>query len=192
MMNYRNNDRDQLLSASLDGVLSSRDEARMAALVEQDPAARRDLQTLTYTRQLLAETPRMPVPRAFTLNESMAGVRAPERAGWLAWLQPMHLRVAAAMMAVLLVVFVAGDVGTRLQLAGDALSSALVAPTGGLAPDQGDPTGILAAKTPTTDPAAGQSATFLGLSPATLLALEVGLAVLLLLLLAASWRLSQP
>lgn len=190
-MNFRTNDHDQLLSASLDGTLSSRDEERVAALLEQDPTARRDLQTLTYTRRLLAETPRVPVPRAFTLNETMAGVRAPQRAGWLAWLQPMHLRVAAAMMAVLLVIFVTGDLGTRLQVAGDAAASALVAPSGGLAPDQGDPTGILAAKTPTTDPAASTATTFLGLPSATLLALEVGLLVLLILLLAASWRLSR-
>ena len=191
-MNFRTNDLDQLLSASLDGELSPNDAARVAGLVEQDPAARRDLQTLTYTRQLLAETPRAPVPRAFTLNESMAGVRSPQRAGWLAWLQPMHLRLAAAMMAVLLVVLVAGDAGMRWQTTGSGQSTALTAPSGGLAPDQGDPTGILAAKTATTALAAGQSATFLGLSPATLLALEMGLAVLLLMLLVASWRLSRP
>lgn len=190
-MNFRTNDLDQLLSASLDGELSSQDKERVAVLVEQDPLARRDLQTLTYTRQLLAETPRVPVPRAFTLNESLAGMGRPQRAGWLAWLQPAHLRLAAAMIAVLLVVLVAGDFGTRWQTGSHAASSALVAPSGGLAADQGDPTGILAAKTPTSDPAASRSATFLALPPATLLALEVGLAVLLLLLLAASWRLSR-
>ena len=163
----------------------------MTALLDNDPAARRDLQALTYTRQLLAETPRVPVPRAFTLNESMAGVRRPERAGWLAWLQPTHLRLAAAMMAVLLVVLVAGDFGTRWQVSGGAPSSALVAPAGGLAADQGDPTGILAAKTPTTEASAASQAAFLGLAPTTLLALEVGLAVLLLLLLAANWRMTR-
>ena len=191
-MNFRTNDLDQLLSASLDGELSPNDAARVAGLVEQDPAARRDLQTLTYTRQLLAETPRMPVPRAFTLNESLAGVRSPQQAGWLAWLQPMHLRLAATMMAVLLVVLVAGDAGMRWQATSDGQSTSLTAPSGGLTLDQGDPTGILAAKTATTDPAASQSATFLGLAPTTLLTLEVGLALLLLLLLAASWRLSRP
>ena len=190
-MNYRTNDRDQLLSASLDGELSPGDEARLAALVDQDAASRRDLQTLAYTRQLLAETPRVPVPRAFTLNESMAGVRSPQRAGWLAWLQPMHLRLAAAMVAVLLLVFVVGDVSTQWRLVGDGPSSALVAPSGGLAPDQGDPTGILAAKTATTESGVQSQTTFLSLPPATLLALEIGLAVLLLLLLAASWRLGR-
>ena len=114
-MNFRTEDRDQLLSAYLDGQTSPREQARVAALLEDDPVARSDLQTLTYTRQLLAETPRVPVPRAFTLNESMVGVRRPERAGWLAWLQPAHLRLATAMMAILLVVLVAGDFGTRWQ-----------------------------------------------------------------------------
>lgn len=190
-MNFRTDDRDQLLSAYLDGQASAREQARVAALLDDDPTARRDLQALTYTRQLLAETPRVPVPRAFTLNESMAGVRRPERAGWLAWLQPTHLRLAAAMMAVLLVVLVAGDFGARWQAGGIASPSALVAPSGGLAPDQGDPTGILAAKTPTTEANAVSTATLLGLAPSTLLALEVGLAVLLLLLLAASWRLNR-
>lgn len=190
-MNFRTEDRDQLLSAYLDGQTSPREQARVAALLDDDPAARRDLQALTYTRQLLAETPRVPVPRAFTLNESMAGVGRPERARWLAWLQPTHLRLAAAMMAVLLVVFVAGDFGTRWQASSHAPASALVAPSGGLAPDQGDPTGILAAKTATTAADAASPATFLGLPPATLLALEVGLTVLLLLLLAASWRVTR-
>ena len=190
-MNFRTDDRDQLLSAYLDGQVSSAEQARVAALLDGDPATRRDLQALAYTRQLLAETPRVPVPRAFTLNESMAGVRRPEHAGWLAWLQPMHLRLAAAMMAVMLLVLMTGDLGMRWQLAGDGPTSALVAPSGGLTPDQGDPTGILAAKTATTEADAASPASFLGLAPATLLALEVGLAVLLLLLLAASWRMTR-
>ncbi|HRX04839.1 MAG: hypothetical protein KDI07_09945 [Anaerolineae bacterium] len=190
-MNFRTEDRDQLLSAYLDGQTSPREQARVAALLEDDPVARSDLQTLTYTRQLLAETPRVPVPRAFTLNESMVGVRRPERAGWLAWLQPAHLRLATAMMAILLVVLVAGDFGTRWQASGHTSASALVAPAGGLALDQGDPTGITAAKTATTESGIASPATFLGLPQTTLLALEVGLAILVLLLLAAGWRMTR-
>lgn len=190
-MKLRTDDREQLLSAYLDGRLSSGQNERVVAWLDEDAAARNDLRALTYTRQLLAETPRVPVPRAFTLNESMVGVRSPQRAGWLAWLQPAHLRLAAALVAVLLLVVLAGDLGIGWQTAGGEQSSALVAPSGGLAPDQGDPTGILAAKTATTEEAAQSPATFLGQSPAVVLALEAGLVILLLLLLAASWRMAR-
>lgn len=184
-------DRDQLLSAHLDGRLTPRDEQRVTALLDRDPDSRQALHSMAYTRRLLAETPRPPLPRAFTLHEGMAGVRAPRRDGWLAWLKPAQMRLAAAVVAVLLVVVAVGDVGMRWQTQEGAPAAVWQAPAGGLETGQGDPTGILAAKTPTTEEAAAPSATFLGLAPNALLTLEVGLAVLLILLLAASWRMSR-
>lgn len=191
-MNDHIDDREQLLSAHLDGRLAPKEQARLMTLLDHDPAARQSLQALDYTRNLLAATPRAPVPRAFVLNEGMAGVRAPQRDGWRLRLQPVYLRLAAAMVAVMLLVITVGDMGVRWQAVDAPSSVALQAPSGGLAPDQGNPTGILAAKTATVEEVAATPATFLGLQPATLLALEAGLAALALLLLAASWWLRRP
>ena len=181
---------EELLSASLDGRLSPTEQIQLDSILAADPDMRTSLATLRYTRHLLAEAPRVAVPRPFTLNETMLGITSEQRVGWLAWLTPLRLRGAAAIVAVLMVVLLAGGViAPMLSGSGPASLAALEAPSGGLARDQGNPTGILAAKTPTEAPDAAPPL-FLGLTPPALAALEVALALLLVLLLVASWRLT--
>jgi hypothetical protein len=103
-------------------------------------------------------------------------------------LQPAYLRGAAAMAAVMLLVLVLGDVGVRTQVLPSQQTARVQPELGGLTPDQGDPTAIIA-KTSTEATAAMPG--FLGLPPATLLALQVGLAMVVVLLLAAAWQMSR-
>lgn len=178
---------DELLSAYLDGQVTPQDQRRIEAALADDAALAGALGSLRYTKTLLAEAPRLATPRPFTLNEAMVG-RPRQRAGWLAWLQPAFLRGAAAVAAVMLLVLVLGDVSTRGQNTPAQPVAQTQPELGGLASGQGDPTTIIG-KAPTE--AASAAAGFLGLAPATVLALEVALAVLVLLLLAAAWQLSR-
>lgn len=177
---------DELLSAFLDGQVTPDERRRVESALANDAALAGALAGLRYTRTLLAEAPRLPAPRPFTLNEAMLGRTRQRRSGWLAFLQPAYLRGAAALAAVLLLVLVLGDVGMRTQaLPGPQTAQVEL---GGLAPDQGDPTAIIA-KAPTD--AAQAAAGFLGLPPEALLAVQIGLAVLVVLLLAGAWQLSR-
>lgn len=178
---------EELLSAYLDGQLAPEDQRRVEATLAADAGVANSLATLRYTKTLLAAAPRMAAPRAFTLNEAMLGQTRQQR-GWLSWLQPATLRGAAAVAAIMLMVLVLGDVGVRTQIIPAQQSAQVTAELGGLAPDQGDPTAITA-KAPTEAAAAAPG--FLGLPPAALLALQVGLAALVVVLLAAAWQLSR-
>ena len=82
-----------------------------------------------------------------------------------------------------------GDFGTRSLLFPTSQPVVSQVEQGGLTPDQGDPTGVVA-KAPTTDPDAA-AAGFLGLQPQAILAIEVGLALLLIVLLVSGWQLSR-
>lgn len=178
---------DELLSAYLDGQVTPQERRRIEAALAADPALAGALGSLRYTKALLAEAPRIPAPRPFTLNEAMLG-RPRQRRGWLAWLQPAFLRGAAAVAAVMLLVLVVGDVGVRTEIIPAAQTAQVQPELGGLTPDEGDPTAIIA-KAPTE--AATGSPGFLGLPPGVLLALQIGLAVLVILLLAGAWQLSR-
>jgi hypothetical protein len=178
---------DELLSSYLDGQLPPEDQRRVEAALAADASLAGSLATLRYAKTLLAAAPRVPAPRPFTLTQAMLG-QPRQRRRWLDWLQPAYLRGAAAMAAVMLLVLVLGDVGVRTQIL-PSQQMALVQPElGGLTPDQGDPTAVIA-KTSTEATAATSG--FLGLPPATLLALQVGLAVVVVLLLAAAWQMSR-
>ena len=178
---------EELLSAYLDGQVTPQEQRRVEAALAGDAALAGSLAALRYTKTLLADAPRLPAPRPFTLNEAMLG-QTRQRRGWLASLQPSVLRGAAALAAVMLLVLLVGDMGTRSQNVVSQPATQAQAELGGLAPDQGDPTTVIA-KAPTA--AAVAAPGFLGLPPATLLALEIGLAVLVLLLLVAAWQLSR-
>lgn len=179
---------DEQLSAYLDDRLPVEVRDRLEAVLAADPAQRAALEGLRYTRDLLAETPRLAVPRAFTLNEAMLGAQPSARRGAF-WLQPVWLRTMAALAGMLLVVLLVGDIGARTQLWAtqpDATRAVL----GGLTADQGDPTAIIAKAS--TASAAVQPV-FLGLAPGALLMLEIGLAVLVVaLLLLARQRSRAP
>jgi hypothetical protein len=178
---------DELLSAYLDGAVTPQNRSRVEAAVASDAALAASLATMRYTKALVAAAPRIAAPRPFTLNEAIIG-RPKQRRGWLAWLQPAALRGAAAMAAVLLLVLVVGDVGVRTQILPSQQTVRVQPELGGLTPDQGDPTAIIA-KSSAESTAATPG--FLGLPPATLLALQVGLAVVVVLLLAAARQMSR-
>ncbi len=178
---------DELLSSYLDGQLPPQEQRRIEAALAGDAALASSLATLRYTKTLLAAAPRVPAPRPFTLTEAMLG-QTRQRRGWLSWLQPATLRGAAAMAAVMLLVLLVGDVGVRTEIIPAAQTAQVQPELGGLTPDQGDPTAIIA-KVPTE--AATAAPGFLGLPPGVLLALQIGLAVLVVLLLAGAWQLSR-
>ncbi len=179
---------DDLLSSFLDGQVTPDERRRVEAALAADAGLAGSLASLRYTKTLLAEAPRLPAPRPFTLNEAMLGRTRQQRRGWLAWLQPAYLRGAAALAAVMLLVLVLGDVGTRTELLPGPQTAQVQVELGGLAPDQGDPTAIIAKA---STEAAAAAPGFLGLPPGVLLAVQIGLAVLVVLFMAGAWQLSR-
>lgn len=179
---------DELLSAFLDGQVTPEEQRRVEAALAGNAGLAGSLAALRYTKTLLAETPRVPTPRPFTLNEAMLGGTRRRRSGWLAALQPAWLRGAAAMAAVMLAVLVLGDVGVRMEALPAPQTAQIQPELGGLAPDQGDPTAIIAKA---STEAVAENAGFLGLPAGVLLALQIGLAVLVALLLVGAWQLSR-
>ncbi|MEA3338142.1 MAG: hypothetical protein U9R25_19820 [Chloroflexota bacterium] len=179
---------DELLSAYLDGQVSETESAVVDRYLEREPDAARRLVALTYAVGLLQDMPRARVPRAFTLDESMVAEAGAHRWDWLAWLKPLYLRGAAALVAICLLVVLVGDI----SVSNPALhaTAPLPASQGQLAVEDGDPTAIVA-KTATSDPANQPAGDFLGLAPGVLLAIEIALAVFLVGLLLASWQLSR-
>lgn len=181
---------DELLSAYLDGQVTESERRQAEGLLGSDPAAARQLSELRYVAGLMAELPRVPTPRPFTLREAQVAPRRP-RVDWLAWLKPLYLRGAAALAAVCLLVLAAGDLSFQSQAPWASQQPAITqAENGGLAAEQGDPTAI-SGKASTSELAGQQNAGFLGLSPGLLHGLELGLALLLIVLLAASWQLKR-
>ena len=180
---------DELISAYIDGTLSADEQPYVTALFQRDSSAARALSEIQYTRRVLAAAPPMPVPRPFTLTEAMVGQAKRQPAGWLSWLKPAYLRGAAVLVAVCLLIVLVGDFSTRSLLFPTSQPVVSQVEQGGLAPDQGDPTGVVA-KAPTSDPDAAITG-FLGLQPQALLALEVSLVLLLIVLLVSGWQLSR-
>ncbi len=115
------------------------------------------------------------------MRRHAAQVEPAPRRDWLAWLRPLELYGAAALMAVFLLVLIVGNLGLQPQLAPSAPQAA------GLTPDEGNPTAIIA-KTSTSDAALQTASPSPWLSPGLILSLEVGLAVFLALFLVAGWQ----
>lgn len=184
---------DELLSVYIDDRASAAERQQVEVLVASNPAAARQLAELRYAVNVVRETPRVPVPHAFTLSE--AQVRSTRRWRWPSWLQPVYLRSAAAIMAVCLLVLLAGDLGNRSQLDLTGSQPAITqAEPGGLPVEEGDPSAVIGKRSTsdslTQQPAAGSTG-FLGLAPGVLLGLEITLAVLIVVLLAASWQMTR-
>lgn len=179
---------DEVLSAFIDGQLPDEERWQVEARLAGDAEARRRLVQLQQVVDLLAELPRVPVPRPFTLSEAMVG-RSPQRWAWPAWLKPFYLRGAAIVVALCLLIVGLGDLGTRagwLPASGSPVVA--TAELGGLSPTDGNPTAI-AGKASTSEVAAKTlHPTFLDLSPTLLAGLEIGLTMLLVALVAVSWR----
>ncbi|MGC9333957.1 MAG: anti-sigma factor family protein, partial [Anaerolineae bacterium] len=97
---------EEKLSAYIDGELTPREQEGVKHHLATCPTCRWDLSTLEQTVQQVSELPTVQVPRAFTIPASAEPVR-PTRRRWT--LLPA-LQGATALVALLLVFAVAGDV----------------------------------------------------------------------------------
>lgn len=102
--------RDELLSAYLDGQLSAGERARLETQLGADPALRAELEALRHTVALVRDLPPVPIPRNFILPQTMeARPRpAPPLRPRRAWAAPL-LTAATAVVSLLFVVVLAGD-----------------------------------------------------------------------------------
>lgn len=102
--------RDELLSAYLDGQLSAGERARLEAQLATDPALRAELEALRHTVALVRDLPPVPIPRNFILPPTVAARPRPAPSARLrhAWAAPL-LTTATAVVSFLFVVVLAGD-----------------------------------------------------------------------------------
>ena len=102
--------RDELLSAYLDGQLSAGERARLEAQLATDPALRAELEALRHTVVLVRDLPPVPIPRNFILPPTVAARPrpAPSARPRRAWAAPL-LTAATAVVSLLFVVVLAGD-----------------------------------------------------------------------------------
>lgn len=107
---------DELLSAYLDGRLTPAEVARLEARLAAEPALRQRLQELRQVVQLLAQAPRLAVPRAFVLSEAQAAAASPVRGTW--WRRwfvgvPRGLTLATAAVALAFVLTLGVDMWSQ-------------------------------------------------------------------------------
>jgi anti-sigma factor RsiW len=96
------NSRDvELLSAYLDGQLSTSDSARLEARLKSDLELRAIMDDLRASRGVLRALPRRGAPRNFTLTPKMAGIKPPEPRSYPAF------RLATVLAALLFLASVA-------------------------------------------------------------------------------------
>lgn len=93
------------LSAWIDGTLSEGERTRVQAHLQGCEACRQELESLLWVKRLLRQTPTVPVPRSFVLRpadleRSSARVR---------WQSPVAIRWATAVVSLLFVVVLLGD-----------------------------------------------------------------------------------
>ena len=109
------------LSAYLDGVVSTRDRARLERHLAECTDCRQTLSQLRATVALLHQTPALPVPRSFALPLSV-GVRQTERRAFR--LNPGYFALAASVATAVLVLVVSGDLLLRSGFLGTNQSPA--------------------------------------------------------------------
>jgi hypothetical protein len=102
--------RDELLSAYLDGQLSAGERARLETRLAADLALRAELEALRHTVALVRDLPPAPIPRNFILPQAMAARPRPVRPlrPRRAWAAPL-LTAATAVVSLLFVIVLAGD-----------------------------------------------------------------------------------
>lgn len=102
--------RDELLSAYLDGQLSAGERARLETQLAADLALRAELEALRHTVALVRDLPPVPIPRNFILPQAMAAQARPVRPlrPRRAWAAPL-LTAATAFVSLLFIVVLAGD-----------------------------------------------------------------------------------
>ncbi len=134
--------RDELLSAYLDGQLSTGERARLEARLATDSALEAELEALRHTVALVHDLPPTPIPRNFILPQTIAARPRPmpSKGHRSAWAAPL-LTAATAVVSLLFVVVLAGDLllsGTgrvAFAPAGERMMEA-EAPQAALAPSQ--------------------------------------------------------
>jgi hypothetical protein len=115
------------LSAYIDYELPDAERERVREHLRRCPVCETELATLKATKQLLNEVPLHPVPRSFILTPDMVGqaMRGPvERRRSLGWSLAGRLRTATALVAVLLVLVLTGDL-LRLGVLGSGGQAAM-------------------------------------------------------------------
>lgn len=102
--------RDELLSAYLDGQLSAEDQVRLEAQLVTDQALQAELDALRRTVALVRDLSPAPLPRNFILPQAMAArpQSAPSARPRRAWAAPF-LTAATAVVSLMFVVVLAGD-----------------------------------------------------------------------------------
>jgi hypothetical protein len=105
-----NQDRDELLSAYLDGELSGAEQAHLEQQLAADPGLQSELDALKRTVEMMRDLPVQPIPRNFILPQSVAtrprsapAVRPRRR-----WAAPL-LTAATSVVSLLFAVVLAGD-----------------------------------------------------------------------------------
>lgn len=166
---------DELLSAYLDGRLTPAEEARLEARLSAEPALRQRLQELRQVVQLLAQAPRLAVPRAFVLSEAQAA-SSTRSAWWRRWFVgiPRGLTLATAVVALALVFTLGVDMWSQRRAAEVTMLMAPVAqpetlaaaptaestvPTAAEAPAEATPEAIVTFKAMTTTESVEPTAT---------------------------------
>jgi len=115
-MNLSNRDWE-LLSAYMDGQLSSGKRAQLEARMQANPELRAALDDLAQTRAMLRSLPRLKAPRSFRLTTEMVGQKQPRR------MYP-YFQFASAISSLLLVLVLIGDfLGIGLQAAMPQMAS---------------------------------------------------------------------
>jgi len=166
------------LSAYIDYELPDAERERVREHLRRCPVCETELATLKAAKQLLNEMPLHPVPRSFILTPDMVGqaMSGPvERRRPLGWTLAGRLRTATALVAVLLVLVLSGDLlRSGVLSSGQATMSAPPASssgpeTAGITARESNPTTVaLAVATTTTAPAGGLGAGGLGAAPTEL------------------------
>jgi hypothetical protein len=109
---------DEMLSAYLDGEVTPQERLQIERAAAQDSDTAWRLASLQQTVALVKALPRVTLPRSFTLSEAdVAPPRAAAPASapwWRALFDPILLRNATAMTAVLFLVLLVGDLAPRL------------------------------------------------------------------------------
>jgi len=102
--------RDELLSAYLDGQLSAGERTRLEAQLADGPALQAEFEALRHTVALVRSLPPLPVPRNFILSQRIAAHPRPARLlrPRYTWAAPL-LTAATAVVGLVCVAVLAGD-----------------------------------------------------------------------------------
>jgi hypothetical protein len=130
--------RDELLSAYLDGQLGARERVRLEAQLATDPALEAELEALQHTVALVRDLPPVPVPRNFILPQAAAARPQPARRvrPRRAWAAPF-LTAATAVVSLAFVVVLAGEMlllGSGGMAYAPDIEQVMEAPQAALAP----------------------------------------------------------